>query len=300
MNLVSSEDLSKEDINKILNIADSLIENRSERALREHSTLALLFEKPSTRTRVSFETAIIQLGGAPIYIDASSSQLKRGEKISDTAKVLSGYCDFIAARMSKHSDILEMAGSSSSPVINALSDLEHPTQALTDVYTIKQHFGNLRDVKIAFMGDIATNTANSLMITAAKLGAEVALIGPAEQSPNVTYFNKAREYSKVWHYYDSIEEGLDDADIIYTDTFVSMGNEDDAEKRRKLFAPYQVNSKALSYASKKALVMHCLPAHRGEEITADVIDGDRSIVWEQAKNKLLIAKAVLLFLSERA
>ena len=171
MNFVSSEDLSKEDINKILNIADNLTENKSEVSLKEHATLTLFFEKPSTRTRVSFETAIIQLGGVPIYIDAASSQVKRGETISDTAKVLSSYCDFIATRMFKHSDILEMAENSSSPVINALSDLEHPTQALTDVYTIKQHFGNLRDVKIAFMGDIATNTANSLMITAAKLGA---------------------------------------------------------------------------------------------------------------------------------
>ncbi len=300
MNLVSSEDLSREEINEIFNIADSLAGGHSELSLKEHSTLALFFEKPSTRTRVSFETAIIQLGGSPIYIDAQTSQAKRGETIADTAKVLSGYCDFIAARMFKHSDIAELAANSISPVINALSDLEHPTQALTDVYTIRHHFGNLRDLKIAFIGDVAANTANSLMITAAKLGAEVALVGPKECSPNVIYFNKAREYSKVWHYYESIQEGLEDADIVYTDTFVSMGEEADADRRRKLFAPYQLNSKALSYASPKALVMHCLPAHRGEEITADVIDGDRSIVWEQAKNKLLIAKAVLLFLSEKS
>ena len=298
MNLVSSDDLSKDQINRMFDIADDIKDNKEEMSLREHSTLALFFEKPSTRTRVSFEVAMAHLGGAAIYIDAQTTQRRRGETMADTARVLSAYCDFIAARLNDHSDIIEMANSASVPVINALTDLEHPTQALADVYTIIQHFDNIKDIKIAFLGDRACNTANSLMLTAAKLGAEVSLVGPKEYQPNSTYFNRAREYSKV-HPYESLEEGLDDADIIYTDTFVSMGQEADAEKRRRLFAPYQLNAKALALASDKALVMHCLPAHRGEEIAADVLDGPRSIVWEQAKNKLLLNKAIILYLSER-
>ncbi len=260
--------------------------------------MALIFEKPSTRTRLALEVAMTQLGGTPIYMDLQSSQMKRWEGISDTAKVISSYCDFIAARMYLQSELEEFAKSSSVPVINALTDLEHPVQALADLYTIKQHAGNIRDTKIAFIGDITANTANSLMLTAAKLGAEMSLIGPQEY-PNIVYFNKAREYSKV-HSYTSIESGMEDVDIIYCDAWVGIGQEGDAENRRKLFAPYQLNAQALSYAPKGALVMHCMPAHRGEEITADVLDGQRSIIWEQAKNVLLMAKAVLLFLSENS
>ncbi len=296
MNLLSSNDLSKEQIEKIFGIADDLGSGKEEASIKEGSILALFFQKPSTRTRVSFEAAMAQLGGTTIYIDAMTSQASRGETFSDTSRILSGYCDFIAARLNSHDDIIEMATSSSVPVINALTDLEHPTQALADIYTVRAHRRNLRGTKIAFMGDIATNTANSLMVTAAKLGVEVSLVGPKNYAPNTTYFNKAREYATVY-VHDTPEEGLDDADIIYTDTFVSMGQEKEAEERRRLFAPYQVNAHALELAKEDALVMHCLPAHRGEEITDDVIDGPRSIVWEQAKNKMLIAKAVLLFLS---
>jgi ornithine carbamoyltransferase len=298
VNLISSDDLSKDQINRIFQIADNLKENKEEITLKEHSTLALFFEKASTRTRVSFEVAMAQLGGVAIYIDANTSQAKRGETIADTTRILSGYCDFIAARLYKHSDIVTMANSSKVPVINALTDLEHPTQALADVYTIMQHFNNIRDLKIAFLGDIATNTANSLMITLSKLGAEVALVGPWEKyPPHMDYYNRAREHSKV--YTDSkIESGLEDADIVYTDTFVSMGQENEAAEREKIFAPYQLNAKTLSYASPKALVMHCLPAHREQEITSEVLDGPRSIAWEQANNKLLLNKAVILYLSE--
>ncbi len=292
-------DLSRDQINRIFEIAESIKSGKEKIALKEHAVLALLFEKPSTRTRLSFEVAMAQLGGQAVYMYSETTQMERGETIVDTAKLLGSYCDFIAARLYNHSDIIEIANNSGIPVINALTDLEHPTQSLADAYTILQHFNNLRDVKIAFMGDIASNMANSLMITAAKLGAEVALVGPYEKyPPNSFYLNHAREYSKVY-YYSSIEEGLADADIVYTDTFVSMGQEHEAEKRRNLFSQYQLNEKNLSYASHDALVMHCLPAHRGEEITTQVIDGPRSIVWEQARNSLLINKAIILFLSER-
>ncbi|MCL4372384.1 ornithine carbamoyltransferase [Candidatus Marsarchaeota archaeon] len=280
----------------IFEIADNLKENKEQTTLKENSVLALFFEKPSTRTRTSFEAGISQLGGKGIYIDAATTQRSRGEPMGDIARMLSSYCDFIAARLYKHDDLLEMAANSSVPVINALTDIEHPTQALVDMYTIGAHIKNLKNAKIAFVGDIATNTANSLMLAATKLGAQISLVGPKDYMPNSTYFNKAREHGIVY-VYNSVEEGLEGANIVYTDTFVSMGQEADAESRRALFKDYQVNSKMLEYADPEALIMHCLPAHRGEEITADVLEGPKSIVWEQAKNKLLIAKAVLLFLS---
>ena len=251
-----------------------------------------------------------QLGGQAIYLERQMTHIKTGETLADTTRVLSGYCDFIAARVFKQSDLTEMAKVSTVPVINALSDLEHPTQALADVYTILQHVRSIKDTKIAFLGNIASNVINSLMLTSAKLGAEVGLIGPfREAPPNSMYYNKAREYSKVYTD-DSLERGLEDADIVYTDTYVDMGHiqntanyektdqETHAEERKKLFSQFQLNAKALSYAADGALVMHCLPAHRGVEITNDVIDGPRSIVWEQSANKLLLNKALLLYLSE--
>ncbi|MCL5405013.1 MAG: ornithine carbamoyltransferase [Candidatus Marsarchaeota archaeon] len=247
----------------IFEIADNLKENKEQTTLKENSVLALFFEKPSTRTRTSFEAGISQLGGKGIYIDAATTQRSRGEPMGDIARMLSSYCDFIAARLYKHDDLLEMAANSSVPVINALTDIEHPTQALVDMYTIGAHIKNLKNAKIAFVGDIATNTANSLMLAATKLGAQISLVGPKDYMPNSTYFNKAREHGIVY-VYNSVEEGLEGANIVYTDTFVSMGQEADAESRRALFKDYQVNSKMLEYADPEALIMHCLPAHRGE------------------------------------
>ena len=299
MNFISVADLSKEEISEIFNIADDLKHGKVEVALKEDAVAALIFEKPSTRTRVSFEVAMAQLGGHSIYIDSRTSQLSRGESIADTAKVLSGYVDFIIARLYKHDDILELANNATVPVINALTDLEHPCQALSDLYTIQEVKKKFRGLKLAFVGDIAANTANSLMLAGAKMGMEIALVGPKNYMPNTFYFTKAREYSKV-ETYNNIKEGVADADVIYTDTFVSMGQEAEAEERKKLFAPYQVNKTLVSYAKKDAIVMHCLPAHRGEEITSDVLDGPQSVVWQQAKNKLLVEKAILLYLSEKS
>ncbi|MDE1870973.1 MAG: ornithine carbamoyltransferase [Candidatus Micrarchaeota archaeon] len=301
MNLLSSADISKEDIEEIFKIADSITSGKQESALKENAIVALFFEEPSTRTMVSFEVAAAQLGGMPIYIDARASQVSRGETLGDTAKVLSSYCDFIAVRINDHEQLQTLAENSKVPVINALTSLEHPTQALADCYTILAARGksDLKRIRIAFMGDIAQNTANSLMLTSVKIGASVALVGPKGYKPNTYYFNKAREYGEV-NVYDSMEEGLEGADVVYTDTFVSMGDEAEAAKRVQMFAPYQLNAKALSYARNDAVVMHPLPAHRGVEIDADVIDGPRSLVWEQAKNKLLIEKAILLYISQKA
>ena len=299
MNFLSVDDFTREQITRIFEIAESIESGSEEMSLKEGSTLALLFEKPSTRTRVAFEASMAQLVGHSIYIDARTSQLSRGETIADTAKVLSSYVDFIAARLYKHSDLVELANNSTIPVINALTDLEHPCQALSDIYTIQQIKKKLRGLKLVFAGDVANNVANSLMLSGAKMGLEIALVGPKKCIPNSLYFTKAREYSAV-EFYSDIKEGVRDADVIYTDTFVSMGEEAEAKERLEMFAPYQVNDKMLSYAASDAIVMHCLPAHRGEEITAEVLDGPRSVVWQQAKNKMLLEKAILLYLSEKS
>ena len=297
MNLISSDDLTKADIKRLFAIAGKLSSDKSDLSLKENATVALFFTEPSTRTRVSFEVAVAQLGGTPIYIDAKTSQLSRGEEISDTAKILSMYCDFIAVRTSDHNMVVKMGENSTVPVINALTNLEHPTQALADIYTIIKKKGDLKGLKIAFIGDVAQNTCNSLMLSSVKLGAEFSLVGPKSWRPKSQYYNKAREYGRVY-LSDSIEDGLDDADVVYTDTFVSMGYENDAAARRTLFAPYQLNSAALSNAKKDAIVMHPLPAHRGEEITSEVLDGKQSVAWEQARNKLIMEKAILIYLSE--
>jgi ornithine carbamoyltransferase len=210
--------------------------------------------------------------------------------------MLSSYCDFIVVRTVNHSDLLEIARSSRSPVINALTKLEHPTQALADVYTIIKAKGRVDGLRIAFMGDISQNTCNSLMITAAKLGANISLVGPASWKPEAESYSKALSYGNRIEISDSVEEGLHGADIIYTDTFVSMGDDAEHDVRLKSLHRYQLNAGALLFAPASAKVMHPLPAHRGEEVTGDVIDGPQSIVWEQASNKLLLEKALLIFL----
>lgn len=295
MDFLSSADFSRKQIEEIFSIADHL-NNGNYSFVDDGTILALLFEKPSTRTRVSFEAAMVRLGGDTIYIDASTSQLSRGEKVGDTGRVLGSYVDMIAARLYRQADLIELAESTDVPVINALTELEHPCQALSDLYTIRGHFGKTDGVRIAFVGDAADNVANSLMVSGTRLGADIVLVGPKGVKPNEKYLKLARQSGNVGISND-LKMGLKDADIVYTDTFVSMGQEKEAEERRRIFAPYQVNAHALELAREDALVMHCLPAHRGEEITDDVLDGPRSIVWEQAKNKMLIAKAVLLFLS---
>jgi ornithine carbamoyltransferase len=295
MDIISADQLSAKQINDIFQIADSIAKNKEELAIKEHTTLALFFQEPSTRTRTSFEVAMVHLGGHAVYLGASETQFRRGESISDIAKVLSGYCDMIAARLSHHADILEMAESATVPMINALTDLEHPTQALADLYTIRAAKGSIKGRRIAFVGDIATNTANSLMVMAAKMGAEMSLVGPKECSPSAVHLTKAKEYGEV-SVSNSMSEGLANADIIYTDTFVSLGKESEAEERYRIFAPYQVNSEALAYAKEDVQVMHCMPAFRGKEITAEVIDGPKSIVLQQSNNKLLLNKAIIIYL----
>ncbi|MGC8572142.1 MAG: ornithine carbamoyltransferase [Candidatus Micrarchaeia archaeon] len=295
MHILSANDLTFDNINKIFSIADQI---RLGKTFKVKKFLTLFFEKPSTRTRLSFEAAIARLGGLSSYVDPSTTHRIRGESIEDTSRIIGMYSDFIAARLYEHKDIETMAKYSSAQVINALTDLEHPTQALSDIYTMKR-YKKLKDSKLVFIGDIATNTANSLIILASKFNISMSLVGPKDYNPNNSIIKIAEENNKNFNIdiTDSIKEGLKGADFIYTDTFVSMGEERDAEKRKKMFAPYQLNSEVLNNAPS-AKIMHCLPAHRGEEITSDVLDGKQSIVWEQAMNKLIINEALLIFLSK--
>lgn len=288
-------DLSKSDIEKIFSMAKRI--SKGTKTLKGHPVLVLLFDEPSTRTRISFEVAMAQLGGSSIYVDTRTSQLSRGETLEDTARVISSYASFIAVRTKEHDDLVRLSKGSSVPVINALTHLEHPTQALADVYTILEKKGRVKGLRIAFLGDIAQNTCNSLMLTAVKMGAIVSLVGPKGFYPNPKYLREARRFGSVY-VTDSLKEGLANADIVYTDVFVSMGDEQERAQREKLFSAYQLDKGALSHAKRDALVMHPLPAHRGMEISSDVLEGPRSIVWEQARNKLLLEKAVLLSLSK--
>ncbi|MDE1874212.1 MAG: ornithine carbamoyltransferase [Candidatus Micrarchaeota archaeon] len=305
MNFLSVNDLSRDQMNEIFDIADEISLGKTLTSLKAGSVLALLFEKPSTRTRISFEVAMGRLGGRSIYVDSNTSQMSRGETVSDTARMLSLYVDFVAARLDHHGDLVEFANSSTVPVINAMTDLEHPTQSISDLYTISNAKRKLKGIRIAFVGDIAQNTCNSLMLAAVKLGAEMALVGPKDYPPNPEYLTRSREYGVV-DIFDTMADGLAGADIVYIDSFTSLTDtfgkvdQSEVEKRNRLFAKYQVNAAALKYADKDALVMHPLPAFRGREITADVLEGSKSIVWEQAKNKLLLEQAILMFLSEKS
>lgn len=291
----------RNELEKVINLASRLKTRREEGAEKlRGKTLAMLFQKPSTRTRVSFEVAMNQLGGQAIYLGWNDLQLGRGETIADTAKALSRYVDAIMARVNKHEDIEELAVNASIPVINGLSDRFHPCQALADLLTIKEKMGRLEGVKVAFVGD-ATNVCNSLMIGCAKMGADISVAGPKGYQPKKDVVDLATKSakssgSKIVVTSDSFE-AVEEADIIYTDTFVSMGLEIEKEKRLSIFIPkYQVTKKLLESTGKKTYFMHCLPAHRGEEVTAEVIDGNDSIVWDQAENRMHAQKALLIYL----
>lgn len=267
----------------------------------EDKKIVMLFEKPSTRTRVSFEAAILELGGHAINITRNTSQLDRGETPSDSAKALERYVDMIVARVDKHETLLDMAKSAKIPVINALSDLEHPCQIISDLFTIHERSGTLKGLKIAYVGD-ANNVCNSLMLGCALTGVSLHVATPGEYPPKKEIIDKSREYAKKSGAKIEVTEdpnkAVENADYIYTDVWVSMGQEKEKKNSTKVFEAYQINEVLLSKAKKSALVMHCLPAHRGMEITGEVLDGPRSIVWDQAENRLHAQKAILLKLLE--
>jgi len=289
----------RNELEKVINLASRLKARREEGTEKlRGKTLGMIFQKPSTRTRVSFEVAMNQLGGQAIYLGWNDLQLGRGETIADTAKALSRYVDAIVARVNRHEDIEELARNASVPVINGLSDRFHPCQALADLLTIEEKMGRLEAVKVAFVGD-ATNVCNSLMIGCAKMGADISVAGPKEYQPkrdvvDIAIKSAKDSGSQIIVTSDPFE-AVKGADIIYTDTFVSMGLETEKEKRLSVFVPkYQVNKRLLESTGKKTYFMHCLPAHRGEEVTVEVIDGKNSIVWDQAENRMHAQKALLI------
>ena len=280
--LISVDDLAKNDVTKIFRLTDRL--KNKKKSLLKNKILAMVFEKPSTRTRVSFEVAMEHLGGHAINLSHSETQLAREESIADTARVLSRYVDAVMARVYEHKTVAELARYSSVPVINGLSDAEHPCQALADAYTISKKKG-LRG-KIVFLGDCANNTFASLIMICEMFGMSIVASCPDAYKPIIKGNYKIIE---------NPAEAVKGADILYTDTFVSMGEE--AEKKKRLYdlKEYQLNA-ALVKAAGNPIVMHPLPAHRGVEITDDVIDGKKSVVFEQAENRLHVQKAILYLL----
>ncbi|KPK42046.1 MAG: ornithine carbamoyltransferase [Omnitrophica WOR_2 bacterium SM23_29] len=299
--LISIKDLSVDEIGEIFKLAERLkneIDKVKEEPLKG-KTLGLIFEKPSLRTKVSIEVAMAQLGGYTIYLGPDEIRLGQREAIKDVAKTLSRYLDGIVARTFRHQDILGLARHSTIPVINGLSDLSHPCQALADLFTIKEKLGRLKGVKIAFVGD-GNNVCNSLLHSCSKLGLNLAVATPKRYEPKKEIYEEAKEIAKssggnVVCYNDPYD-AVKDADIIYTDVWTSMGQEKESKVRAKAFEGFQVNSKLCSKAKGSCYVMHCLPAHRGEEITDECLDGPHSIVFDQAENRLHVEKAILLLL----
>jgi ornithine carbamoyltransferase len=258
------------------------------RPLQDRS-IALLFEKPSTRTRVSFQVGISQLGGHVLLLRSEELQLARGESVKDTALVLSRYIDAIAVRVGEHAVLEELAEHASVPVVNALTPLHHPCQALADLLTLRERFGRTEGLRVAYVGD-GNNVCHSLMLLGARAGVEVVAATPAELRPDEAIVAEAGDLARV---VEDPAEAAAGAHALYTDVWVSMGDESDSTQRRELLEPYRLDAGLLSRARDDAIVMHCLPAHPGEEITAELLYGERSAVWDQAENRLHAQKSLL-------
>jgi ornithine carbamoyltransferase len=297
MNLISIFDLLHAEIEEIIEKAKELKRERKEgvkaRKDLEGKTLALIFEKPSTRTRVSFEVAMHELGGNVISLNWNELQLGRGERIRETAKVLSSYVDAVMIRAYRHSTIEELAKYASIPVINGLSDLEHPCQTLADLMTIKEHKKKFAGVKIAWVGD-GNNVCNSLIGGAAITGMNMFVACPKGYEPDEGVVEKAKEMGCDVVIRNNAEEAATDADVLYTDVWVSMGEEEESEKRKRDLKNYQLNENLVGVAKEDVIVMHCMPVHIGEEITEDVVNSINSVIFEQAENRLHAQKALLL------
>jgi ornithine carbamoyltransferase len=294
-NLLTWLDYSQEEVKELLSLAKWLKKNPTSDILKG-KTLGMIFEKSSTRTRVSFEAGMLQLGGHAIYLNSRDIQIGRGESIADTAKVLSSYIDAIMIRTFEHEKIQELAEHASVPVINGLCDMYHPCQALADVLTIFELKGMVKGLKVVYIGD-GNNVAHSFMILCAMMGMEVVVSCPKDYEPNEEVVKKSKDIADKYGGSVVIEhdpvQAVKGADIVYTDVWASMGQEEEAKERMKVFMPYQVNDELLQHASKKVKFLHCLPAHREEEVTASVIDGPASVVFQQAENRLHVQKAIL-------
>jgi ornithine carbamoyltransferase len=288
-------DWSRDELLEVLQLADEL--KRLQQAREEHHllpgrTLGMIFQKPSTRTRVSFEVGIYQLGGTGLYLSAGDLQLGRGETIRDTAVVLSRYLDAIMIRTFAQSDVEELAVNASIPVINGLTDSAHPCQALADVMTIRERFGRLEGLKVVYLGD-GNNVCASLMVACAKLGMQFVAATPPGYRPDEEVVRIARNAGGTVELVDDPRAAVAGADVLYTDVWTSMGQEDERQQRRQDLTGFGIDAGLVEQAGDGAIVLHCLPAHYGEEITEDVLYGPRSAVWDQAENRLHAQKALM-------
>ncbi len=287
--LISVKDLSAQEIRDLFELTDKLKKNKGKFSkVLSGKTLALIFQKPSNRTRVSFEVGMYQLGGNSLYLAPNEINLGVRETIADVAKTLSRYVDGIVLRTFEHKNVVELAKAADIPVINGLSDFSHPCQALADVYTIREKLKGLKGVTLAYVGD-GNNVCNSLLYAALKTGLRMTVATPAGYEPDRSVLKESK--AKLFHNpYDAVKG----VDVIYTDVWASMGQEDEVAQRKKVFKDFQVNSSLVKLAKKNCLIMHCLPAHRGEEITGDVIDSKNSVVFDQAENRMHVQKAILI------
>lgn len=295
---VNFEDLSKDEVLEVIDYAFYLKKNPfSDKSLQDKS-IGLIFMKPSTRTRLSFEIGVYQMGGQPIYILGSSTQISRGEDIKDTARVISRYLDGIVIRTYSHQEVEDLAKYGSVPVINALTDYQHPCQVLADLMTIKEKFGKLEGLKLAYIGD-GNNMANTLLIACAMVGINITIATPPMYEPNSKALQKALEFAKETNVCIKItnnsQEAVKGADVLYTDVWVSMGQEEEKDKKQ-VFKGFTIDKDLLKLANKNAIVMHCLPAHKGEEITEDVFEEFSDVIFEEAENRLHAQKSLMSFL----
>ncbi len=298
MNLISISDLTKDQIIGLLDSAESFREQRgTARAAQPLAgkNLAMIFEKPSTRTRVSLEVAAEELGGHALYLSAGELQLGRGETIADTARVLSRYVHGITARVYSHNTVAQLARYSGVPVVNALSDFEHPLQILADLMTMRQRFGWLEGLKVVWIGD-GNNVCNSMILASAIVGMHIKVASPRGYQPKAQILEEAKRLGGLPEIVAEPTEAARGADVVVTDTWISMGDEAEEAERLRVFGKYQVNEDLMKLAQKNAIAMHCLPAHRGQEITDEVMDGPQSAVFDEAENRLHTSKAVMAWL----
>lgn len=295
MHLLKLQDLSAKQINEILNTADQLKyekKNGIKHHLLKGKTLGMIFTKSSTRTRVSFEVGMYDLGGNALFLSSRDLQIGRGEPVQDTARVLSRYLDGIMIRTFEQKEVEDLAKYGSIPVINGLTDYCHPCQVLADLMTIREYKGGFTGNKLCYIGD-GNNMTNSLIVGGIKMGMEVSVACPKGYEPDADIIKWAAENGK-FTCTDNVLEAAKGADVLYTDVWASMGQESEAEARKKVFAGYQINAEVMNVANDKAMVMHCLPAHRGEEITEDVLEAHANEIFDEAENRLHVQKAVLV------
>lgn len=294
-------DFSSDEIQEVFDLTTKMkafVKEGKEYTPLKGKNMAMIFAKPSARTRISFETGMSQLGGHAIYLGPNDIGIGKREAVRDIARVIARYDDIIMARLFDHAHMLELAEYSMVPVINGLTDLNHPCQIMADIFTVLEHRKHLNDLKVAFVGD-GNNVANSWINLAARLPMHFVLASPSGYDPDEAILKNARNVgiSRIDVMHDPVE-AVRDADVIYTDVWASMGQETEADLRRKAFMPFQVNGNLMKHAKKDVLVMHCLPAHRGDEITDDVIDSPNSIVFDEAENRMHVQKAIIVKLMQ--